>query len=200
MTLFRAGDVPALPLELVPVRDGDRVDLTPYSTAQAALLDPAGTVTHPDAQLLADRVDVTLPELELEGLWQVSLQLSGTDVQDTFDGGTFVVDAPLSGWHTLSTARDEWKDAPPSDVQLYQLLATAKADVLAFAPPLASYAAVPLTYRLGQLMQARNRANASRVNPQGGTSDSDSFSLTPFPLDWAIRQLLRPAQGRKRVF
>ena len=55
-------------------------------------------------------------------------------------------------------------------------------------------AIVPDSYRQAQLMQARNVWNASKASPSGDF-DGASYGLTSFPLDWMVRQLLRPKRG-----
>lgn len=104
----------------------------------------------------------------------------------------------MATWHTLETARNEWADAPfdedGGNAILTELLAIAQGDVLAFAPDGATPPepdAVPDGWRRAQLMQAKNIWNADRA---GASSDLDdgSFGLTSFPLDWKVRQLIRP--------
>jgi hypothetical protein len=111
----------------------------------------------------------------------------------------------MADWHTTTSARDEWIDAPLDDAQLTDLLEVAKQAVLAYAPALPedSYEivdgmvvavgedTVPVNYRAAQLMQARNVWNSSKASPTGDF-DGGSYSLTTFPLDWQVKQLLRP--------
>ena len=54
---------------------------------------------------------------------------------------------------------------------------------------------IPLRYRKYQLMQARNIWNASKVDPSNGAFDDSSYAIKPFPLDWTIKQGLRPKRG-----
>jgi hypothetical protein len=42
-------------------------------------------------------------------------------------------------------------------------------------------------------MQARNQWNAAKVDPANGGLGDESFIVTPHPLDWMIKQILRPA-------
>lgn len=111
----------------------------------------------------------------------------------------------MAEWHTTESARDQWIDAPLDDEQLTELLEVAKQAVLAYAPalPEGSYTledgmvvmvgpdTVPINYRAAQLMQARNVWNSSKASPTGDF-DGGSYSLTTFPLDWQVKQLLRP--------
>jgi hypothetical protein len=104
------------------------------------------------------------------------------------------------GWHTLDTARDDWRDAPGFDAWLYELLWTARNDVLAYAPALAASQRPPLNYRRAQIMQARNLWNAGKVDPASGGMGEDTFVLRPFPLDWTIKQTLRPKRAIPGAF
>lgn len=53
---------------------------------------------------------------------------------------------------------------------------------------------IPVSYRSAQLMQARNVWNSGQASPSGGDGfDNIGFGLTTtHPLDWQIKQLLRP--------
>lgn len=96
----------------------------------------------------------------------------------------------MATWHTIESARDLWVDAPLDDEYLGELLEVAQGAVLAYAPALAD-TDVPVSYRQAQLMQARNVFNASKAAP-GGEFDGSSYGITTHPLDWQIKQLLRP--------
>lgn len=111
----------------------------------------------------------------------------------------------MAEWHTLESAREQWVDAPFDDDQLQDLLDVAQEAVLAYAPALiigalvivddilvpADENYVPVSYRVAQLMQARNVWNSSKASPSGDF-DNGSYGLTSFPLDWQVKQLLRP--------
>lgn len=121
----------------------------------------------------------------------------------------------MATWHTVESAREQWPDAPVDedggDEQLTELLAVAKDAILAFAPVSTSPSLVvvddilvpseddvPDGYRMGQLLQARNVWNSSRAGA-AGDMDGGSYGLTSFPLDWQVRQLVRPKRGRPVV-
>lgn len=106
---------------------------------------------------------------------------------------------PTEGWHTVESARDQWVDAPTDDgadedATLLELLEVAKGAVLAYAPAVEDLE-VPTNYRVAQLMQMRNIWNSSKASP-AGEFDNGSYGLSSFPLDWQIRQILRPKQGK----
>ena len=112
----------------------------------------------------------------------------------------------MATWHTPETARDQWVDAPLDDEQLEQLLDVAKQAVLAYAPALpaatsgawvdgyyqpAAEPEPPTNYVVAQLMQARNVWNSGKATPTGDF-DGGGYGLTTHPLDWQIKQILRP--------
>lgn len=111
----------------------------------------------------------------------------------------------MAEWHDLESARNQWVDAPFDDDQLQELLDVAQNAVLAYAPALptgelviiddvvvpADPESIPVSYRVAQLMQARNVWNSSKASP-AGDFDNGSYGLTSFPLDWQVKQLLRP--------
>lgn len=109
----------------------------------------------------------------------------------------------MATWHTTTTARDRWVDAPLDDDDLEELLDVAKQAVLAYAPALddavsiedgyvvLETADIPVNYRRAQLLHAKNIWNSEYATPSGDL-DGGSFGLTTFPLDWQIKQLLRP--------
>lgn len=102
----------------------------------------------------------------------------------------------MSTWHTLESARGQWADAPLDDDSLGELLEVAQVAVLAYAPALtpADPEDIPVSYRSAQLMQARNVWNSGQASPSGGDGfDNIGYGLTTtHPLDWQIKQLLRP--------
>jgi len=125
----------------------------------------------------------------------------------------------MAEWHTVETARDQWIDAPLDDVVLTELLAIAKQQVAAYAPSgvfpgvitegsghegaygeaIWDGILVPDNFRYGQLRQAQNLYNAGRVNANGSLGDGNDFVMTPHPLDWHIKQILRPRRAVPRV-
>jgi hypothetical protein len=101
-------------------------------------------------------------------------------------------------WHDPDTARAEWADAPDAPLDegqpdpLVEHLEVAKQAVLAYAPALADPEQPPENYRLAQLLQAKNTWNAAYASPSGDFDGMGGFSLSTHPLDWQIRQILRP--------
>lgn len=112
----------------------------------------------------------------------------------------------MTTWHNLESARANWDDAPYDDDQLTELLEVARTQVVAYAPerkadPIVQpdSEAVPVTYRLAQLRQAQNIWTAGTVSSDGTTGDGGDFVLRPHPLDWHVKQIIRPKGARPRV-
>ena len=111
----------------------------------------------------------------------------------------------MAHWHDIDSARDLWDDAPLDDDELTELLEVAADAVVSFAPALVVAVApgdhegvIPVAWRRAQLMQARNIHNADLVTP-GGEVGADGFVRTIHPLDWQIKQILRPKKGAPRA-
>lgn len=108
---------------------------------------------------------------------------------------------PGLGWISIDEARDWWRDAPHDDEYLQMLLDVAGQQVLAYGPYAVRIAieeglAVPNHYRVAQLAQTRNIWNASKLDPSGTIGGDPGFSFTPFPLDWTIKQIIRPKTAK----
>lgn len=110
----------------------------------------------------------------------------------------------MTTWHTATSARDQWIDADLDDEVLEELLEVAKQQVIAYAPalpvvdPPVTPEQIPGNYRYAQLEQAKNLWNAARVDATGGDGE-DGFVRRPHPLDWIIKQILRPRRAVPRV-
>jgi len=193
---FFAGDKPAQPLVIEPA-----LDLASFDTASGTLTRPDST----DAGAMPGEIDqdaqtITLdwPDgtvLDQAGVWSILVRAQSAAGGDQLAASIpVIVDAINDGWHTLPSARADWHDAPDIDDRLYTLLQIAKDNVLDYAPALRDGAPIPTAYRQAQLMQARNIWNAASVDPAGDLGDG-SFALTPHPLDWEIKQILRPRRA-----
>lgn len=195
---YAVGDTPAAPVAVLPTRDGDAVDVDDYATADAQLIQPDGTIVTADAVIVPSTVpdgpavEVTLPQLTQAGLVGLSLQLSTTaGEQDTFDVEPIVVEL-RDGWHTIGSARGQWPAAYGlSDPRLYTLLVAARTACLAYQPAAATRRPLP-TELEAQLLQARNRNAASHIDPASGSDGVDGYGATVYPMDWAVKALLRP--------
>lgn len=102
----------------------------------------------------------------------------------------------MATWYTVEEAEIDWADAAQmTEERLLQLLTVAKDAVVAFAPVVEEpLDVIPDGYREAQLMQARNIWNSAKASP-AGDFDNGSYSLSSFPLDWQVRQLIRPKRA-----
>lgn len=196
MTYYWMGDRPVSALVLTPTRQGEAIALSDFSSVAATHVQPDGMSVFTDTSATIDdgviRVEFTGTDwFDQPGLHQLRLALLAEGGgRERLDAIQIVVHDD-DGWHTLPSIRSEWRDAPDKDELLYQLLESSKRQVLAYAPDLADGAMPPLHYRQAQRDLARDMWNAGRVDPSGSAGD-ESFTLTPFPLSWHVKQLLRP--------
>lgn len=111
----------------------------------------------------------------------------------------------MAGWHDTESVRKFWKDAPADEDVLNAYLTAARDAVLAYAPTIDGdqYTVedgmivpteIPDRYALAQAMQARNTWNSIKASP-GGEMDGSSYGISAYPLDWSVKQLLRPQRG-----
>jgi hypothetical protein len=198
---YYTGDIPAEDLVIEPARNGEPVDLTPFDEAVATLYAPDGAEVE-SAGFLAtiddDHVIVEWPTesvLDTEGVYRLSIVLESNAGPTERLSPVYLVAQEENGWHTCDSAREEWRDAPTSDARLFQVLAQAREQVTEFAPALAAETPIPSRYREGQMMQARNLWNAGRVDPGSGATGDEDFVIRPFPLDWMVKQVLRPQRA-----
>lgn len=187
LTISSGGPLPPLAITLDD-------PLVAGATVAAALVQrPATTRIEIEARL----VDTTTVEVSggsdeqlVAGVWHI--EIAAADGRVLVDDVQVIVEA-VDGWHTIATARIAWRDAPADELHLHELLTVAREQCLAFAP--AREGTPPASWRLAQLMHARNLWNADRTGP-GGDAGIDGFGLTPHPLDWQIKQLLRPRRPK----
>ncbi|WP_157156258.1 hypothetical protein [Diaminobutyricimonas sp. LJ205] len=115
----------------------------------------------------------------------------------------------MATWYTAASVLDEnaWRDMP-DDALADRLLSVAKQQVLAYAPRAvrtrltaadAPVDGVPDNLVLAQLEQAKNLYTAGSVDSSGGMGDGESFVARPHPLDWIIKQIIRPKRGAPSV-
>jgi len=205
MTYFYTGDIPAAALIVSPSLNGEAITLHDGDTVVVLLTDPSGDeITTLTGALDDQDIEVTFPGTTVftePGIYTLTVVIDhtgdagATGIQQA-DPIRLVADDTAAQWATLALARDQWIDARPmDDPLLYDLLTLAKDQVVEYAPVLADGVAVPLRYRLGQIAQAKNVYNGSLVDAGSGDIGSDSFQIRPFPLDWQIKQMLRPRRG-----
>lgn len=206
MTVYWEGDVPAEDLLLSPARaPEDYIDLEPFTDVDLQLRAPDGTIIEAAGDLLGSIVDDTVviewpgasPFTEGSGIYELSITLLGSgDISQRIAPERLIVQGD-DGWYSLEEARADWAGAPDDDALLYQLLSTARRDVVEYdaGNKLTDETVRPsIAFRDAQLMQARNAHNAALVAPAGDAGEG-AYTLTPFPLDWKVKQLIRPKSG-----
>lgn len=210
---YYVGDIPAEDLVIEPARGGETVDLAPFTEAdtEVVLRTFEGDPVEADFLVTFDTGEEDLVILEwpattvfeTPGLYTLTIALvndtPGAEAREQL-APVYLVVQEEDGWHTLDSARVEWADAEGlSDISLFRLLELARQQIIAYAPALADGVAVPSNYKRGQLMQARNLLNAIRVDPASGGVGEDTFVLRPFPLDWTVKQVVRPERAVPRI-
>lgn len=123
----------------------------------------------------------------------------------------------MATWHTVASIRLVWDDAHQiEDSLLEELLEVAKSAIIAYAPtPSEEFPGltlddwedawdgewgdesenIPARFRVAQMSHTKNLWNAVRVGADG-SQGGDTFEIQPRPLDWHVKQMLRPARGR----
>lgn len=143
-----------------------------------------------------ETVTVSWPDdlpLEIAGIGRAVIRLTYPDASRTVAVQRFVIEE-LSGWYTLYEMREDWEQSPTADYKAAELLTLAREQCLEYAP-LPESAGIPEAHRQAQLMQARNIWNSARVDPANAGIEGENFIIQPYPLDWMIKQILRPKRG-----
>lgn len=199
---YYVNDIPAEALVLDPP---ETIVIDDYAGAIAAMIDPAGVSTSVPASILDGMVVVDLPNdstlFATAGVHRLRVTLNDpAGYVQRIPDVPLVVQDEADEWHTLDTIRAEWPDAEHiPDVSLWEILEVAKGQVVEFAPAIAAGAPIPIEWKTAQRVQSRNIWNAARVAPDG-TTGQDDFVIRPFPLDWHVRQILRPKRAIGGMF
>ncbi|WP_448072334.1 hypothetical protein [Georgenia yuyongxinii] len=106
----------------------------------------------------------------------------------------------MAGWLTaaevIASQDAYWPNVDVLDEDdLSRLLTSSRIQCEAYAPTLADAAAVPENYRLAQAMQARALYRSAIAGSNDGIG-ADGMTVTVFPMDWTVKNLLRPKKGR----
>jgi hypothetical protein len=198
------GDVPQSPTRADFTDEvGNVVQISGFDSWEAYMLSPEGEVL---GSLTGDEhgnhLEFTWEEttlLEIPGVYKIIVTFFdplGVEIQ--CEPFSFVVQE-IDGWLTLETTRAQWSDAPLDDVFLRQILDTAKAQCVAYAPSLLLGAQVPVTYVQAQLLQARAIYQSVIANQQDAVG-VEGFQVRVFPLDFTIRAMLRPKRAIGGMF
>ncbi|MEU4361202.1 hypothetical protein [Promicromonospora sp. NPDC023987] len=100
-------------------------------------------------------------------------------------------------WLTDAQVIALWADAANLDPDvLALLLESAYDDCVAYLPDMEIEPdPIPKSWMLAQAYQAKSRYNALLAGSDGSVGTPEN-GLTLFPLDWQVKQLLRPKRGR----
>ena len=105
-------------------------------------------------------------------------------------------------WVTTEQAEALWADAANLEPDVLQLLLdSAHTDCVAFLPDGAEDTApedVPASWKLAEVYQARGRYIAVLAGGDNQVGAAGS-TVTVFPLDWQVKQLLRPKRGKPSI-
>jgi hypothetical protein len=209
MSYYYVGDTPHEPLVVLPQLNGDPMELHGNDEAEILVIAPDGTeITTLTAEVSGNEVEVIFPEesiFDSAGIYTFIVTIDHTEHHEVVaatqaDPVRIVADDSTEEWATMAIARSQWVDARAIDDDvLFDLLQIAKHQVIEYAPTLDEDAAIPSYYRLAQILQARNTYNSAIVDASNGDIGSDTFVVRPFPLDWQVKQLLRPRRGNPVV-
>lgn len=153
-----------------------------------------------DATVTVDLSGVDWPQ---PGTWLLVLDLTDVTlgILAQTDPLAIVVEGH-TGWLDMSRTRTLWPDARTiPDDSLWLILESARIACQAYAPTLPASInpplppVVPPNYLEAQLTQARAIWNMMQTAPQGDVIGIDQLQVRVYPLDWNIRQLLRPKRG-----
>ena len=197
---FFVEDIPEEPfVSAVTDGNGDPVAIAP-GDVKAGLRRPDGSYALP---LIARDVDADEDTFTLPWGTETPFTTPGVHWIDALVHNQRAEPVPvvvetLDGWTTLAMARTSWRDLPTDPRVAYELLQVAKRDVIAYAPALAAGAPIPDSYRTAQVMHARDIWNSGVTDPSGDIG-SETFATTPYPMDWMVRQVLRPKRAIPKV-
>lgn len=186
---FYVGDNPRVMVQIDPAP----LAVEDFESVDAELVAPDNSSVAATATFSGDSVAVQLPvdPFPFPGVYGLRVTLTTENTSQSLPSVPLVAEE-RTGWHTLDSAREEWRDAPDNDAKLYDLLETAREQCARFAPALAEDTPVPSRYRVAQLMQARNVWNASKTDPGSGGIGVDGFVIRPYPMDGTVKNVLRP--------
>lgn len=120
----------------------------------------------------------------------------------------------MATWYTVEEAQIRWGVGAPSEARLSELLAVSEQQCIAYAPVPVDLTGlflgvlegdeeppqvIPAGHREAHFVQARNIWNATKVAPGSTTYGPDDMTISLHPLDWHVKQLLRPRTGVPRV-
>lgn len=200
---WAVGDAIVGPAAVPYLDGGDPADFTGVTIVSGMLTDPIGLEQDVDVAISATDPSVleytfTGVPFDLGGIYSLTAKLTVPAGTFRTAEARFVVEA-VDGWATIGDMRAEWRDAPKGDLQLWRLLRVARVQVEAFAPGPALVARPSTNLVLAQQTQARNIWNAIKTDPANQGIGDEGFVIRPFPMDWTVKNLIRPADPRHVV-
>jgi hypothetical protein len=193
---YYVGDNPATPITFDLYSEED---FSAYTSATVSIVNPLGATVATVGAVPVEEETITFAipagSLLTPGIYAFDVLLLGEGMV-TLPSVAFVVQE-ANGWHSLESARREWRDAPEDDAQLFAILDAAREQCLEFAPETAGL--VPLRFRQAQLLQARSLWQSGSVS-QDGALGGGEMSVTVFPMDWTVKALLRPKRAVGAIF
>lgn len=191
------GDIPPSPMRWDFVdENGDPVQISEFEAWNVDLIAPNGTIVGSQSGTpTGNHLELAFgaPSLAtVPGIYQLVFRFTDGAIL-TAEPFEFVVQAE-DGWLDLQMARAQWADAPYDDILLHQILDSAKAQCIAYAPAIPAGEHPPINYIQAQLMQARALYQSVIANQNDNVS-IEGFSVRVFPLDFTIRALLRPKRA-----
>ena len=97
------------------------------------------------------------------------------------------------GWVDPDEVGAFWADAPQDATVLASYLQAAYEQCVAYLPPelFPESGTIPQRWIQAQIMQAR-ALHRSTVTGSGDQMGGDGYTVTVFPMDWTVKNLLRP--------
>ena len=196
------GDIPVSPMRWDFIdENGDAVAIGEFEAWECIVKAPDGTIIgEQSGEPTGNHLELTFgaPSLATEpGIFEIIFRFYNGGIL-TAEPYRFVVQAE-DGWLDLQTARAQWADAPYDDIFLHQILDTAKAQCIAYAPAIPAGEHPPIQYVQAQLMQARAIYQSVIAN-QNDNVGIEGFAVRVFPLDFTIRAMLRPKRAIGAMF
>lgn len=98
-------------------------------------------------------------------------------------------------WLTSTDVQTLWPEAEGLDSDLLELLIeAAREQCVQYAPALVEGATVSANWRMAHLMQIQALWNSVKAGP-GDQIGAEGFTITTYPMDRTVKNLLRPKRG-----
>lgn len=101
----------------------------------------------------------------------------------------------MSTWYTSATIRNVWRESKDmSDQEVVELLAVAREECEAYAYPedIADADNIPARVALAHRLHAQAIWNSQKTQGRDDDSTLSGQTVTVYPMDWQVKQHLRP--------